>query len=301
MQHRQIEAFRALMTTGSASRAAELLGVTQPAVSRCIAELEREVGFALFDRIRSRLVPTAEGRMFFTEVNAHFLAMARLKAAALRIKDFGPGDIKIASLPALGARLIPKAIATFQRAHPGIGITLQVRSSSTVRDLVASGLYDIGVVSDEIDCSGLDSQHFADYRVVAVLPPDHPLSKKATITACDLLDTPFLGMDLDDRLARELTQAFNNVGGMPKIAIEAQYSTTICALALEGAGIGLVNPVAAYGYDQLGLHVKPFEPALHFRKRLIFPPGRPRSQILRNFLRILYRVRNHFNVAACTL
>ncbi|MBC7800259.1 MAG: LysR family transcriptional regulator, partial [Gemmatimonadaceae bacterium] len=96
LSFRQLEAFHAVMIGGSASRAAELLGISQPAVSRAIAELEQGTGFALFDRVRGRLVPTPEGRLFFAEVDVSFTGLDRLRAAAARIRDFGSGAIRIA-------------------------------------------------------------------------------------------------------------------------------------------------------------------------------------------------------------
>lgn len=294
MQHRQIEAFAAVMTSGSASRAADLLGVTQPAISRCIAELERELSFALFDRIRGRMVPTFEGRMFFREVDSHFLAMAKLEAAAARIRDFGAGALKIASLHSLGTRLVPKALALFQREFPRINVTLQVQSSSQVRDLVASGQFDVGLCSEEVDLAGIEHQHFSDYRMVAVVPRDHPLAGRAMIRPEDLHDQPFLQLDFDERLARSLHDALAAAQAKPRVVVDVEYSVTVCALASEGAGIGLVNPAAISGLDRSEFKVLRFEPALHFRKHLVFPPGRPRPQLVRDFLGVLAEVRNRF-------
>lgn len=294
MQHRQIEAFAAVMTSGSASRAADLLGVTQPAISRCIAELERELSFALFDRIRGRMVPTFEGRMFFREVDSHFLAMAKLEAAAARIRDFGAGALKIASLHSLGARFVPKAVALFQREFPRINVTLQVQSSSQVRDLVASGQFDVGLCSEEVDLAGIEHQHFSDYRMVAVVPRDHPLAGRAMIRPEDLHDQPFLQLDFDERLARSLHDALAAAQAKPRVVVDVEYSVTVCALASEGAGIGLVNPAAISGLDRSEFKVLRFEPALHFRKHLVFPPGRPRPQLVRDFLGVLAEVRNRF-------
>src|SRR5262245_11623924 len=107
---RQLETFRAVMVSGSASRASELLGITQPAVSRSIAELEESLGFPLFDRVRGRLVPTPEGQLFFKDVAASFAGLDRLRASAARIRDFGSGILRVASLAALGSTLVPRAI-----------------------------------------------------------------------------------------------------------------------------------------------------------------------------------------------
>src|SRR3954469_4187254 len=97
MNFRQLEIFRAVMISGSASRAAELLGITQPAVSRAVSDLEESLGFGLYDRVRGRLVPTPEGQLFFRDVSNSFVGLDRLRASAAQIRDFGSGSLRIAS------------------------------------------------------------------------------------------------------------------------------------------------------------------------------------------------------------
>ncbi|MEX1058243.1 MAG: LysR family transcriptional regulator, partial [Natronospirillum sp.] len=88
MNLRHLEAFHAVMISGSTVRAAELMQVTQPAISRSVAELEAAVGFSLFDRIRGRLIPTSEGQMFFREVNESYKGLDRLRSTAASIRDY---------------------------------------------------------------------------------------------------------------------------------------------------------------------------------------------------------------------
>jgi hypothetical protein len=90
-------------TALAASRASEFLQVTPPTVSRAIAEQEQSLAIALFDRIRGRLVPTPEGQLFFRDVSVSFVGLDRLRSSAARIRDFGSGAIRIASLAALGS------------------------------------------------------------------------------------------------------------------------------------------------------------------------------------------------------
>ena len=88
---RQVEIFHAVMVNGTTQRAAEVLHISQPGISKAIQELERQLGFALFHRTRRRLVPTAEAHFYFREVEESFAALSRLRSAAARIRDFGSG------------------------------------------------------------------------------------------------------------------------------------------------------------------------------------------------------------------
>jgi DNA-binding transcriptional LysR family regulator len=291
MNFRQLETFRAVMLSGSASRASELLQVTQPAVSRSIAELERALGFSLFDRVKGRLVPTPEGRLFFRDVSTSFIGLDSLRAAAARIRDFGSGSLRIASLAALGSTLVPRAIRTFRATNPNIAITLQILSSSSVRDLVANQQFDLGLAADEVDLSGVEHRVFASFSAVCALPAGHPLSSRRTITPKDLHNLPFIALAPEDRARKRMTEVFEAAEMRPQIVVETPNSATICALALEGVGVGLVNPAAADGFSERGLVLRPFEPEVFFKSYLLFRPDAQKARLVKSFVRELLNAR----------
>lgn len=291
MQHRHVEAFRAVMTTGSVTRAAELLSISQPAASRSIADLERFVGFNLFDRVRGRMVPTPEGQLFFREVQASFVGLERLKSAAARIRNVGSGDLRVASLAALGSTLVPCAVKGFLNKNQGVAVTLQVRTSSSVRDLVAADQVDVGLAADEIDTSGLVHQVFATPRAVCAIPLGHPLSEKCVVTAADLDGQPLIALAPEDTLRRGLDAVLARASIRPRIMVETPYSATIYALVLEGVGVGVVNPYSIGRAKEDGVVLRPFEPAIYFRTLLLFPPQRQKSAHVRAFVRHLMECR----------
>ncbi|WP_159912189.1 LysR substrate-binding domain-containing protein [Pantoea sp. 18069] len=292
MNFRQVEAFRAVMITGSASRAADLLQITQPAISRSILELEKVTGFQLFDRIRGRLVPTAEGQLFFRDVEQTFQGLDRLRVSAARIRDFGTGDIRMASLAAMGSTLVPHALRLFRAQHPDIAVTLQVGASSTVRELVMGSRFDVGLAADEIDVSGLEHQLFATPKAVCAMPAGHRLSERKVITPEDLAEESFIALSPEDTVRHKLEKVFQASNVRPKIVAETPNSSTVCALAMEGLGVGLVNPYAADGYASRGVVFRPFSAAVHFRTLLIFRPDLPKSRIVRDLASCLFEARN---------
>lgn len=292
MNLRQIEVFRAVMTTGTTARAADVLRISQPAVSKAIGELERAVSFPLFHRIKGRLQPTAEGQLMFREVELTFAGLAHLRGAAARIRDYGSGELRIACLSALSTNIMPKALAAFMARHPHVAVTFQVRMSSVVRDLVASGQFDLGLVADEIDKTGVEVRPFAQYRAALAMPENHALAAKEVIRPEDVDGLNFIALAPEDTTRHEAEQAFAKVGSKPKVVLETPYSTTICALIASGIGVGLVDPLTAEPYLGRGLVLRPFEPKLTFRTLLILPPNRPASQILEDFMAELSKVKN---------
>jgi len=284
MNIRQIEVFHAVMTNNTASRAAEVLRISQPAVSKAIQELERDIGFALFRRERGRMFPTAEATIFFKEVESSFSGLTRLKSAAARIRDFGSGEIKVASLSALSTNVIPRALRGFQARHPNVAIAFQAQLSSTVKDLVASGQVDVGLAADEIETEGVDVRPFARYRAAIAVPEGHRLENAGELTPEDLDGEAFIALSPEDTTRRAAEAIFRDRSTKLKVVLETPYSTTICAMVQAGLGIGLVNPMTAEPYVGRGLTIIPFKPTIYFRTLLVLPPNRYPSRIVADFV-----------------
>jgi DNA-binding transcriptional LysR family regulator len=289
MDLRQIEIFHTVMTCGTASRAAEILGISQPAVSKSIKGLERSVDFALFERGKGRLIPTAEGQLFFREVDSSIHGLSRLRTSAARIHDFGSGDIRIACLSAFSANLLPVALSKFLPQHPDIAITLQVMSSSAVRDLIVSSQFDLGIAADEVDTAGLDFEPFAELSAAIALYPGHPLSSLEVVSPADLHELPFVALAPEDTARRKAESMFESLNVRPRIVVETPYSSTVCALVLSGLGCGIVNPITAPGFVEQGLILKRFEPSIYFRTLLLFPADRPKSEVVKSLVNVLHK------------
>ncbi|TIT22001.1 MAG: LysR family transcriptional regulator [Mesorhizobium sp.] len=292
MNLRDIDVFNAIMITRGAGAAAALLDTSQPAISRSLAKLEAELGFRLFDRIRGRLVPTREGDLFHAEVKASLVGLDRLKLRAAQIKEVGTGTVRVASLSALGHGLVPRAIAAFSGRHPQVRISYQVRTSNIVRDLVASGSFDIGLAADEVDTSGVLHSVFNTPRAVCVMPKGHRLARKQMITPADLADEAFLALSPEDTVRLAMDKILAAHGIRPRILIETPYGLTIAILAAKGMGIGLVNPSVIADRMIGGIVAKPFEPAVHFRALLLRPPDGINSTLITDFIAELYAARN---------
>lgn len=284
MNLRQVEVFRVVMTNGTTARAADILHVSQPAVSKMIQELERSLGFDLFRRIKGRLHPTPEGQLFFREVEQAFLGLSHLRGAAARIRDYGSGELRIACLSALSTNVLPRALHAFMDRNPNVAVTFQSRMSSNVRDLVASGQFDLGIVADEIDRTGVDVSEFARFSVAVAVPKGHPLEAFDTVRPMDLTGYPFIALAREDTTRRDAEHVFNEAGVALRTVMETPHSTTICAMVAAGIGVGLVDPLTAEPYEGRGLTLRPFEPELYFRTLLIRPPNRLPSLILAEFL-----------------
>lgn len=297
-----LEAFNAVMRTGSTTKGAELIGVSQPAISRSLKRLEDVTRLKLFERAGPRLIATPEADMLYQEILDTYVGMDRLKQAVARIRAVGTGSVRIATSAALGLSLAPRVIRQFIDRHPGVTVTFEIANSSMVRNLVASGTHDVGLCADEIDTANVLAEPFIATRGICVMPADHPLAALETITPIDLDGVPLVSLSPDDTARKQLDRVLRAAGSQPKVVVETQFAASVCQLVAEGAGVGLTNAVAfvASDFESQGLVARAFEPAIAFRALLIQPPHRARSRLINDLLAILHAERDAMSKACET-
>ncbi len=287
MNVRQVEAYRALMQTGSASRAADVLRVTQPAVSRLIAELEKNIGFPLFHRVRGRLIPTPESHRFFSDVQRTFVGLEDLKLSASKIRDSGSGVIKVASMPAAGPMVVPRAVSFFRKLHPNVTVDVQVMSAADVTAGVAAGRFDLGLAPTDDDSTGVDYEPFSTDAAVCAIPPGHWLADRAVVTPAALHGLDFIAHTPEDRLRHRIAGLMAEGGHDLNIVAESTFCTTVLAMVLHGVGVGVVNPIAVAGFVERGGTIRPFKPDISLTIFLVFRAGTQRSRSVRSMVKCL--------------
>lgn len=285
--YREIEIFRTVMQTGSTSRAAEKLNISQPAVSQAIRKLEENAKLKLFSRNRGRLVPTHEAKALIIDVDQHFIGMERIAHRLRSLSQLGLGTLSIATYPALGNLFFPRAISNFNVTERNIQISLKVLSSRDVYQQVISGQADFGLMADEIPVGKLEHSSFLKTEGVIVMPKKHSLAQKIIIEPADLTRTDFLALSPEDTSQQQLNSLMSNLNTSLSIRIETPYSLTICEMARQGIGVGLVNPIVAYDFINSDLVIRPFSYPIHFSGILIFRPGISLSENAKDFIRTL--------------
>lgn len=295
MNLRQISAFHAVMVAGTVTHAAERLNISQPAVSRLIAELERSTQLKLFIRRKGgRLQPTMEAETFFREVEHSFTGLEKLKQAALDIRNFGTGYVRIACLPALAMGFIPKVVKRFCAAYPNVSVSLQTRSSSTVRHWVVGQQVDFGLATPVGKVSGARGELFARTAGVCVMPKGHPLADKRVIEPRDLEGQPFISLALEDRTRFRVDRVFESAGVKRQMFVETQYAATICGMILEGMGVSIVSRFTAHDFEDRGIVARPFSPSIPIEYMMYMPDHRPVSRLTEAFVRIMTAYRDEF-------
>lgn len=274
---RQIEAFRYAYQTGSMTLAGELMGVSQPAVSRLIRDLEAEVGFPLFERTRGRLTPTADASEFYREVQRSFHGLDRLSRIARELGQRRVGDLRVVSTVAMSFYFLPDVIRRFRAAWPDVRLALHSCPSPEVVECVATQQFDIGIGLAPNNPPGVRAVPLPTLDTVCVLPKRHPLARRSVIRPEDLDGEPLLIISDYSTTQRKILQSIEAAGAQPNILMEATYSAPICDLIRQDAGLAILEPVTALAYAGDGVVVRPYEPRISLEMKFLSSANRPMS------------------------
>ncbi len=247
MNVRQLEAFRATIEAGSITAAAELLHVSQPSVSRLVADLERSVGFPLFLRAGRGLTATVEARRFYKAVDAMFVGVGRLRELAEVIKTTADGAISVGVIPSLSQSVLPDAVAHMLLERPDMRLMLSTRNTPAIIDAVRMQQFDIGIVGREPPYDGVEILHQTTVPYVCLLPESHhrangadpvdlhDLSKtEKFITFGDIYPDEMTGIE------RSLSQKLQN-----NSRISAANMPMAAALVNSTGALAIVDPFTA--------------------------------------------------------
>ncbi|BCB21459.1 LysR family transcriptional regulator [Bosea sp. ANAM02] len=285
MNLRQIELLRAVVRCETTVRAAQELGLSQPAVSNAIKHLESQVGFPLFERVNNRLFPTAEARTLYEESEPIFTLHAALEARVQDIKENRAGHIRIIATPPLGYGVLPAALRNFLAKRPKVRISFDIRRFEHVLESVENGTAELGFVMGLDDDRGLEAETFFAGDMVCVMRPEHPLATKETITPEDLRAAPYIALEQGTRMGTIVRRAFAQADVPFRFSVEVRYCNTACVLAESGVGVAVVDPLSPVFSGHYDLAIRPFAPASEVRASAVRSRKRPISRAADAFLR----------------
>ncbi len=261
---RQLEAFRATMVAGTATDAAALMGVTQPAVSRMLRDLQAALGLRLFEKVGSKLVPTNEGLTLYAEVERSFVGLDRIARAAQEVKGRRAGVLRIAAMPALMNGFLPRFVGSFLADRPKMDLFLSGVGSHLVLEQTLSGECDLGFVMGPLEHAGLIAQPMPVARMVAVMPAGHRLAERPVVHVSDLHGEDFIAMDGGGRSRMRIDRLAEMHNVRFVVRAETRLSGIVCGLVSSGLGMSICDPFTAREFAGRGVIARPFEPAVDF-------------------------------------
>ena len=264
MRLRHIEIFQAIRQTGSISAAAQLLHVSQPAVSKVLQHAELQLGFPLFLRVRGKLQPTPEALLLEREVEKVSESLQGVQRLAESLRRSPGHRLRIGSTPALALSLLPPVISEWTRRYPDISCELaSAHSRELVQNLLMREL-DVALTFKLPDHPGLQARALAHGVLVALAPrgywPDE--SEGVALALHELADAPLIGLSNADPLFARLDSYLKTIEPPPRISIAVQTYSLARAMVESGAGLAVIDPFTALGASPASTLIRPLSPAL---------------------------------------
>ena len=264
MRLRHIEIFQAIRQTGSISAAAQLLHVSQPAVSKVLQHAELQLGFPLFLRVRGKLQPTPEALLLEREVEKVSESLQGVQRLAESLRRSPGPRLRIGSTPALALSLLPPVISEWTRRYPDISCELaSAHSRELVQNLLMREL-DVALTFKLPDHPGLKARALAHGVLVALAPrgywPDE--SEGVALALHELADAPLIGLSNADPLFARLDSYLKTIEPPPRISIAVQTYSLARAMVESGAGLAVIDPFTALGASRASTLIRPLSPAL---------------------------------------
>ncbi|MFY3135291.1 LysR family transcriptional regulator [Achromobacter xylosoxidans] len=272
MELRQLEAFAAVMSTGSVTAAGRLLGRSQPAISRLLQELEAEIGYALFARSGPRVTPTEQGFLLYDDVERALSSLRQIRDRAEEIARGQAQPLLLAATSALAAGLVPDALKRIE-PHANLAPRIELRSASPERVVhaVLSGAAQLGATSLPLEHRGLTVHWIGQAPCVVALPENDPAARHEVVPVAELAGRRVITMANPYRLRRRLDAALGHAAG----AIETNSSVNALAAVRAGLGVSVLEPITAYGAPMAGVAIRPIDLDIPFFFGVITSQSQP--------------------------
>ncbi len=264
---RQIEAFKAVVESGTVSRAAVVSNISQPAMSKLIAHLEADTGLNLFDRVKGRLAPTDQGMRLYEEIGRLFAGVRQVENAVDAIRREEQGRLAVGVMTALAGSFIQRTTTEFLSHRPNVFCSIHTLSSPWTVDRLIARKLDIGLVNAPVENPYVTLEPLLEQPLVCIMPQHHPLATVTEIGISDLEGRSFVAFDSDIYLSHLVESTFDRYGVRPAIALIANTALTVCEFVAAGLGVSLVHPLMASGLEHR-LVVRRFTPDIWYSFQL---------------------------------
>ncbi|MCB2134470.1 MAG: LysR family transcriptional regulator [Rhodobacteraceae bacterium] len=277
----EYQALRALMESGTTSKAAVRLGLSQSAISRSISNLESRTGRILFERDGGRLRPTGEAVRLNRRLDPLFEALDRIDGPSAPVKE----TLRLIAPPTFAHRFLVTLIASFLKSNPHFYVSLEVAPSDEVIRGLLDDRFDLGITGVELTREGVKLTPYRQSTAVCAMSKSHPLAAKETIHPLDLHEQPLVALTHRHARRAQMEKVLQGVRAVPQIVVEVSTSMAAVDLVREGLGVAVVNPFPVVHYRASDLVFRPFASPIEYRTYFATPDSRPLPSVVRAFIR----------------
>ena len=301
MELQSIRYFLAVADAASFRRAAEHVGVSQPAVSQSIALLEAELGTRLFDRAARRVTLTPAGRDFLDPARRALAEFDALRGHLDRARGVVRGRLEIGTTDVASIYVLPRVYRTFRGQHPDVELSVRVEGTESLLRQLRDGAVELAIISlsvadrnAELPGPGFVAKPLFREQLLFLLAKSHPLAARRRLTLADLADTPLITFKADSITRRAVDDLFRAHGLAPRVAMEMSSPEAIKKLVEVGLGMSVLPAPSVRAEIRSGTLVAPTVKNARLERVLgvVWDGRRTLSPAGDAFLSMLDRVRN---------
>nr|WP_272870792.1 LysR family transcriptional regulator [Vibrio sp. 1-2 (7-a)] len=283
-----MEVFYAIMQAGTVSGAARLLHVSQPNVTRVLAHTEQQLSFALFERVKGRLVPTQEAKALLPEAEKVYQQLGQFRSLTNKVKQ-GTQHLRVGAPPVLAAHLLAPTVALLSKEH---GISFELLTAN--RDELCSGLLkhelDVAIAFGEETPPAIMGHVLLKENLALIAPKSAAIPAEKVVILEELIshDLPIIGLDSRDPLGLLLHQTLSARDEHYQHAITVRSYSAAAELVKHQAGFAIVDPWTTKQYrqdDAVSVHA--LEPNMSFSVSILFAEHTPQSIATKQFITAL--------------
>jgi len=236
-----IRSFLSVAETGAITEAAERIGITQPALSRRLQQLEEHLGVELLVRGRKGVALTEIGRLVQSEAQTIVARYERMREMVTSHQRLEGGTVRIGGGATAVSYMLPEAIAAFQAAHPQVRFQMREAGSSEIADDVVAGHLELGVVTLPVRDRELDVIPLTTDRIVLVARRDHLLAGKRRVRIQDLADQAFVAFEAGSALRQIIDSKLRDAGVEVNVVMELRSIPAILRMVSTTGNLAFVS------------------------------------------------------------
>lgn len=233
-----------ILESGNITAGATRSHLSLASASARVRALEASLGTALLDRGRRGVTPTPAGKAMAQHAR---LILQQVERMQFDLADYAKGfkgQVRLLCNTSALSEYLPELLADFLVLNPNIDIDLEEHPSLRILHAVRQGAVDIGIISDAVDASDLQTRPFRDDPLALIMPPDHPLSEHQSVRFAQTLDYEHVGLAVNSAMAIYLEEQALHLGKRLRIRVRAEGFDGVMRMVTRGAGLGIVPQAA---------------------------------------------------------
>jgi DNA-binding transcriptional LysR family regulator len=288
MADRRLQVFYTVAKQLSFTKAAELLYMTQPAVTFQVKQLEEHFNTRLFERSHSKITLTPAGELALQYAEKILALTREMETRMGELTGQVSGTLMVGASTTIAEYMLPRLLGEFKNRYPQVHCRLTVANSETIESKVADHTLDMGLIEAPSHHPQLEAEVVADDELVAICAPGHPIAQLAAVTPQQLAELPYVSRE-DGSGTREVVDAYFRANGVQPedlhIVMELGSREAIKGAVEAGLGIAIVSRATISKETKLGdLVAVPLDPPLHRPLSMVYAREKFRSRLLQTFL-----------------